>query len=217
MTPRLGRERPRSEIEGDARDSRSEVDRVIRRRRMVREYTSEPVDRETVDALLDLGVRAPSAGFSQGVNFQALDGDDLSRFWELTVDDATRWLERMSTAPVLILVWCSKEAYLDRYAEPDKGWTDRDEGRWPTPFWYVDAGMAAENILLGAVDRRLGACFFGIPPEKVDAVRAGFGVPPDQLVAGVISLGHPAEAEQSGSPLRRARRSRETQVRWGQW
>ena len=45
----------------------------------------------------------------------------------------SRWLRGMRTAPVLILVWTSQEAYLDRYAEPDKGWTDRDLAHWPAP------------------------------------------------------------------------------------
>jgi hypothetical protein len=35
--------------------------------------------------------------------------------------------------------------YLDRYARPDKGRTDRDESRWPVPYWYIDTGFAAGN------------------------------------------------------------------------
>ncbi|WP_460741158.1 nitroreductase family protein [Mariniluteicoccus endophyticus] len=202
---------------GSRGSSPSPFERVVRRRRMVRRYADTPVPRVTVDALVDLGVRAPSAGFTQGVSFQPLDGEDVATFWRLTVDDETRWLENMSTAPVLVMVWASKDAYLDRYTEPDKGWSDRDEARWTAPYWYVDAGMAAENILLGCVDRGLGACFFGIPPQKVDAVREGFGVPSDQLSVGVISLGHPDEPKQSGSPRRRQRVAREDQVHWGQW
>ncbi|WP_141211254.1 nitroreductase family protein [Enemella dayhoffiae] len=191
---------------------------AIRKRRMVRSYADRPVPAEVLEELIDFGVRAPSAGFSQGVSLQLLDGADLQRFWQVTVDRETKWLERMSTAPVLILVWASKDAYLDRYAEPDKGWTDRDEDRWTAPYWFVDAGMAAENILLGAVAHGLGACFFGVPPEKVDAVRREFGVPDEQLSVGVISLGWPAEGEiQSGSPRSRGRIAREQQVHRGNW
>ena len=113
----------------------------------------------------------------------------------------------MRTAPVLILVWTSQEAYLDRYSEPDKGWTDRDLAHWPAPYWYVDAGMAGMAALLCAVDQDLGACFFGVPTAQIPAVRAVFGVPDDQLSVGVISLGYPAPTERpSGSPTRRTRR-----------
>ena len=74
----------------------------------------------------------------------------------------------MRTAPVVIVPLACKDAYLDRYAEPDKGWTDRREDRWPVPYWYVDTGMASLLILQTAVDEGLGACFFGIPGDYVD-------------------------------------------------
>ena len=83
----------------------------------------------------------------------------------------------MRRAPLLIVPLSNKSAYLDRYAEPDKGWTDRDESRWPVPYWDVDAGMAALLMLLTAVDEGLGACFFGVPPDRLAAFREAFGVP----------------------------------------
>ena len=81
----------------------------------------------------------------------------------------------MRRAPLLIVPMSDKQAYLDRYAEPDKGWTDRDEARWPVPYWDVDAGMASLLVLLTAVDEGLGACFFGVPADKVAGLRAAFG------------------------------------------
>ncbi|HEX9359501.1 MAG TPA: nitroreductase family protein [Streptosporangiaceae bacterium] len=47
---------------------------VIRRRRMVRHYdTDRPVPPDVVDRILQNGLRAPSAGFSQGWAFLVLD------------------------------------------------------------------------------------------------------------------------------------------------
>src|SRR5437870_13851560 len=40
---------------------------VLRRRKMVRNSTDEPVAREVVERIVDRGRRAPSGGFSQGV------------------------------------------------------------------------------------------------------------------------------------------------------
>jgi FMN reductase [NAD(P)H] len=40
---------------------------VMRRRRMVRNYTDEPVSREALERIARAGRRAPSGGFSQGV------------------------------------------------------------------------------------------------------------------------------------------------------
>ena len=79
----------------------------------------------------------------------------------------------MRTAPVLVLVWTAPGAYLDRYAQADKGWTDRDPARWTAPYWHVDAGMSVLAMLYAAVDAGLGACFFGVPPNRIAAVADG--------------------------------------------
>ena len=61
---------------------------VVRRRRMVRSYTDEPVDPAVVDRALANAIRAPSAGFSQGWAFLVLDRpEDVRRFWAATSDD----------------------------------------------------------------------------------------------------------------------------------
>src|ERR1700730_11849044 len=97
---------------------------AVLNRRMVRSYDSErPVPRETIDELLRLAMRAPSAGHTQGWQFLVLD-DITSReaFWAATADAvADPWLARVQTAPVLIVVFSDQNAYLERYSEPDKG------------------------------------------------------------------------------------------------
>jgi nitroreductase len=182
---------------------------VVRARRMVRAYDPErPVARETLTGLLELAIRAPSAGFSQGWDFVVLrTPTDTGRFWAATKEDGEpdRWLAGMQTAPALVLCLSDRERYLDRYAEPDKGWSDRDSARWPVPYWDVDTGMAGLLILLGAVDDGLAGCFFGVPPHRQEAVLAEFGAPPGHRIVGVISLGYPAADRRSPS-LRRGRR-----------
>ena len=145
-----------------------ELDEVRRRRRMVRRYDpAVPVPSAALERILDAGLRVPSAGFTQGVSLLVLEGADVERYWTVTTDptaEPDRWLAGMRTAPVLVLVWTAPDAYLDRYARPDKGWTDRDPDRWTAPYWHVDAGMSVLAMLYAAVDEGLGACFFGAPP-----------------------------------------------------
>lgn len=183
---------------------------VVRRRRMVRAYDPDrPVPRDALLAMLDLAVRAPSAGFSQGWDFLVLTAqEDRDLFWRTTSDPGAEpdaWLRGMRTAPALVLCLSDADRYLDRYAEPDKGWTDRDPARWPVPYWDVDTGMAGLLVLLSAVDQGLGGCFFGVPPEHQDGVLAAFGAPAGRRVVGVCSLGYPAPDRRSPS-LRRGRR-----------
>jgi hypothetical protein len=67
--------------------------------------------------------------------------------------------------------------------------------------------MAALLILQTAVDEGLGACFFGIPPERVGAFREAFGVPADHTRSGASTGGHRAAGGATGSPARRGRRA----------
>lgn len=193
---------------------------VVTRRRMVRNYSDEPVDPAAVDRILAAALHAPSAGFSQGWAFLRLDTpDDVARFWTASTppgEGTDSWSAGLRRAPVLIVPLSSKAAYLDRYAEPDKGWTDRDESRWPAPYWDIDTGMATLLMLLTVVDEGLGACFFGIPPERVDGFRAEFGIPADHKPIGVVSIGHRAADRRSPS-LRRGRRDLDTVVHRGNW
>lgn len=195
---------------------------VVRRRRMIREYADIPVDPAFIDRALSNAVRAPSAGFSQGWAFLVLDQPaDVARFWEVSTAPGElpdSWLSGMQTAPVVVIPCSSKAAYLSRYAEPDKGWTDEDEARWPVPFWHMDAAMASLLILLTAVDEGLGACFFGIEPHHDTAVRVAFGIPSDFDPVGAVTLGHRATEEgPSGSPTARKRRPLADVVHRGSW
>ena len=191
---------------------------------MVRNYASKPVDPAVVDRMLANAVRAPSAGFSQGWAFLVLDQPaDLTRFWACTADSTSdeeddSWLRGMRTAPVVVVPLSNKAAYLDRYAQPDKGWADRDESRWPVPYWHIDTGMASLLILQTAVDEGLGACFFGIPPDRIPAFRAEFAVPDEYTPIGAITVGHRTEdTGAKGSPTKRPRRPVEEVVHRGGW
>ena len=197
---------------------------VVDHRRMVRNYADRPVDPDIVERALRNATHAPSAGFSQGWAFLLLDtADDVRRWWQVTTDPEDLahpddWLAGMMRAPVLIVPCSSKAAYLRRYAESDKGWTDLDERHWPMPFWHMDAAMASLLILQTAVDAGLGGCFFGIPVERDAAVREEFGIDPGFDPVGVITLGHrTGDTGNRGSPARRQRKPLADVVHRGGW
>ena len=199
-----------------------EFDEVVRRRRMVRHYDPDrPVPPETVDKLILHALRAPSAGFSQGWGFLVLrEPADRELFWSTTAPAAgdlpEGWLTRMSTAPLIIVALSNKSVYLERYAQADKGWTDRDEKRWPVPYWDIDTGFAALLIHLTAVDEGLGSCFIGLPVETIPAFRSAFGVPEEFAPIGAVTVGYRAPDKRSPS-LRRGHRPVDEVVHHGRW
>jgi nitroreductase len=161
---------------------------------------------------LQHALHAPSAGFSQGWGFLVLDeADDLGRFWKATKGDVN---ESVQTAPVVIVPLAHKQAYLDRYAEPDKGFPPNYEDRWRVPYWHIDTGMAALLILLGVVDNGLGALFFSM--ADATELKAEFGIPEPYDPVGGIALGYRAQDVPSPN-LQRPRRPVEDVVHWGAW
>ncbi|TVT20690.1 nitroreductase family protein [Amycolatopsis acidiphila] len=191
---------------------------VLRRRRMVRTYDPDrPVPAELVDRIVQNGLRAPSAGFSQGWGFLVLDqADDIARFRDAVrpPERPENWFAANVQAPLLIVAHSDKDAYLDRYAQPDKGFTDRSDEWWPAPYWDIDAGFAALLMLLTAVDAGLGACFFGMPKSRIGAYREAFGVPGEFLPIGIVSIGYSDEPPRD---LRDRRRPTAEVVHRGRW
>jgi nitroreductase len=183
---------------------------------MVRRFDQRPVPPETTDAIIDTGRRAPSAGFSQGLELLVLDRPEtVASFWEITRDAELGWdLEDVAAGPTVIVVPLpDARRYLERYAQPDKIAFGMDnEANWPVRFWDIDAAMASMLMLLAAVDLGLGGWFFGITHgerELVDRNRV-----PDHLEPiGYLGLGYPAVDESpSGSWMKLRRRPLEEQI-----
>jgi len=198
--------------------SAMEFQDVVDGRRMVRNFDARPLEPGVVERILANGMRGPSAGFTQGVELLVLEGpEQTGRYWDACFPPARRRRFRwpgLLRAPLLVVPMSSKDAYLDRYAEPDKGWIDRDEGRWPVPYWHVDAAFAAMLMLLTAVDTGLGALFFGV--FRPEALRAEFGVPDRYEPVGALAVGHALPDEPSPS-LARGRRPAAETVHRGGW
>src|SRR3989441_3620409 len=163
---------------------------VVRKRRMVRSFEQRDLPSEVVERILRNALRAPSAGFSQGWAFLVFEGQaQTQQYWDAVGPDHREeftWHD-LFNAPLLIVCLSNKAAYLDRYAEPDKGWTDRSESHWPAPYWDIDTGMAVLLMLLTAVDAGLGALFFGVPPEKIATLREAFGIPLELHPIGTVA------------------------------
>jgi nitroreductase len=193
---------------------------VVRRRRMVRSYEDRPLPPGALDRMLENAVRAPSAGFTQGWDFLVLEGrEETARFWDATLGgrarDAFAW-PGLLQAPAIVVALSHERAYADRYAEPDMGWTDRDESGWPVPYWHVDAGFAALLMMLTAVDAGLGALFFGIFPRHLEPFREACGVPERYTPVGAVAVGYP-EPDRGSRSLQRGRRPLHEVVHRGRW
>ncbi len=167
---------------------------------MVRNYTDKPVDGAALDRILNAAVHAPSAGFSQGQRFVVIT-DPETRTAVADCGGERAYLDKgfdpwLSVAPVHIVLCADRQAYVDRYAEPDKGGIED----WTVPYWWVDAGASLMAILYAVVDEGLAAGFLGA--HAFDGLGQILDIPSDILIAGVVTIGHRAPDRGSSSVTR---------------
>jgi nitroreductase len=186
---------------------------------MVRRLDPRPLPAEVLDRILHSATRAPSAGFSQGLDLLVLEGPEaVRRFWLATTDPRFGTPYSAAEPPVIVLVLSDKQAYLDRYAAPDKAGLGMEvEQGWPVPYWDLDAAMAAMLMLLAAVDEGVGAWYFGVF-HGAERLLADLGVPAGRRLIGAVALGYPAAGDRPGGSARtRLRRPLDQIVHRGRW
>lgn len=191
---------------------------LLKKRRMVRNFTDEPVSEEVIQRILDAARRGPSAGYTQGQDFIVVTDEAVKRRLAEICTEKSYTDEGfdpfISKAPVLIVPCTTENAYHRRYQEPDKVKADGSEIFWPVPYWFMDVGHAVMLILLAVVQENLAAGFAG--SKDLQAVRDTLGIPDEVTPVGVIPVGHPAPDKRSPS-LKRGRRELNNQVHWGKW
>lgn len=186
---------------------------VLFSRRSIRRYRSNVVSEAIVERVLTAAIWAPSAHNRQPWRFAVLTGVQKKRALakamgqrlqhDLQADgapqaviqkDVQRSYERISSAPVLILLCLSMED-MDQYPDPRR---QRNE-------WIMAAqstAMAGQNLLLAAQAEGLGACWMCAPLFCPDVVRETLVLPDDWQPQGLITLGYAAESkEKTREPL----------------
>lgn len=191
---------------------------VVRKRRMVRRFTDEPVAPDVIERIMELTRRAPSAGYTQGQSFVVVTRPDLKEAIAKLCGEEF-YVEKgfdpfISQAPVLVVPCTSEAAYHNRYREPDKVRDDGSEIEWPIPYWHMDIGCAVMVLLLAVVDEKLSAGFAG--SWDLAALRALLDIPAEVTPVGVIPIGHGAHDKPSPS-LKRGRKPVKEQVHREKW
>ena len=193
---------------------------VVNKRKMIRSFTEEPIPEEKITTLLKNFFRGPSAGFSQGIELLVLkDKKDIERYFnclgpkeERQKGVLSKW-SKLENAQLILIPIAHKDTYLERYAQPDKGWTDKSESHWPVPFWLTDTAMASMITLLTVVDLKLGAIFVGLSEEQ--AIRKEFSIPDDYKPIGAILIGNPDPSDPPSPSLKRGRRNIDKLIHYG--
>jgi nitroreductase len=144
----------------------------LRRARQVREFEPVRVDREALDALVDVARWSGSSRNSQPWRFIVVTDERRIRELAGIGLPQTRALNTAMAAIAIVL--------------------PVEEGR-EVGLAYDD-GRVAERILIGAGMLGLGAGIAWARSDVREAVGAVLGLPPDRIVRTIVALGHPTEA-----------------------
>jgi nitroreductase len=146
---------------------------VVRTRRTTKAFGSEPLDRATLEELLDLARWAPNHHLTNPWRFRVLGPQALARLKDAAGPEAGAKLDR---APTLVAVSALQ------HGEGAGGAIQDEEDLLAT-------GCAAYLVLLGAQERGL-AGYWRTPAVLRSAEgRAALGIPDDERPIGLLHLG----------------------------
>ncbi|MCI2058684.1 MAG: nitroreductase family protein [Oscillibacter sp.] len=154
-------------------------------RRSVRNFQDRPVPRDTLQGLAADAVLAPSGSNIQPWEFILVDDPEL-------VGSIVTYSPGIVHAPPCLAVICS-----------DQERALRKGGRLgKEQLALMDISMAAENLMLSAVDRGLGSCAVkSFPPQVIQKL---LGLPENIWPELIVTLGYPVSARLRVPPKRPA-------------
>ncbi|MFL5818768.1 MAG: nitroreductase [Conexibacter sp.] len=146
------------------------VETAIRTRRTHKVYGAEPLDRATLDELLELATWAPNHHLTNPWRFRVLGPRSLAALKQAAGPEAAAKLDR---APTLVCV-SAVQAGEDSVADEED---------------LLAAGCAVYALLLGAHARGLAAYWRTPAVLRSDAGRAALGLPDEERAIALVHLG----------------------------
>ncbi len=173
---------------------------IIKSRRSVRHYRTDPVPDALLRRLLLAATWAPSAHNRQPWRFVVVQvpatrrrlADAMAARWRADAAEPgqiERARARLRAAPVLILL-CMTMVDMDVYPDARRQQAERIMA-------VQSVALAGQNLLLMAHAAGLGACWLCAPLFCPDVVRATLELPSDYEPVGLITLGYPLEPNDS--------------------
>jgi nitroreductase len=158
---------------------------VIRERRSIRSFKSDPLPENALNQILEAARWAPSAGNVQPWEFFVVRSEEQKK----GLAKAALGQMFLAEAPVVIVVCAVPSRSARRYRE-----------RGEKLYCIQDTAAATQNILLSATAIGLGTCWIGAFDEE--GVRRVLGLGLDMKPVALIPVGYPAE--KPSPPRRRA-------------
>jgi nitroreductase len=166
------------------------VREAIRTRVSVKDFETEPVDRETLDALLELAVLAPNHRMTEPLEFRVMGDGAKAAYAEALAARKTKKIEDPGVAAAVrekvLRGHMSVPTMVAVLVREDENPEIREED-------YATAWMAIQNLSLAAVAEGLGTHIKTGAVLGDPALREALGVGAGQRLVSIVFVGRPAE------------------------
>jgi nitroreductase len=147
---------------------------IIKKRRSVRRFKSDPIPEEAIDKLIEAIIWAPSAGNLQSRKFYFVFREDLKE----KLAKAALNQNFIAQAP-LIIVACGDERIVENYGQRGK-----------EIYMICEVAASIQNLMLVATEQGLGTCWIGAFNEE--DVKEILNLPENLKPIAIIPVGWPA-------------------------
>lgn len=126
-------------------DAVSAVSELMLSRRSIRQYKDEPISREVLDEILNLGLNAPNGKNRQAYEIRVLGQTTIDAITAAVVNDNPQLAERPGFKNIFVNAPCVICIANDKIYDMSQ----------------IDCGLLGENIILAAWARGIGSCCLG--------------------------------------------------------
>jgi nitroreductase len=200
--------------------SESSFGALLRKRRQVYGFKSEPIAAKVLTTVLENAAHVPSAGFTQDFDLIVVkDTVTKTRLAEAAGESEYQKLgmsksDFISTAPVIVVPCGNKKRYEDKYGTAEDGRR--------LPWWLIDASFASLALMISAVEQGLAASFLGaLDDDKIEKI---LNLPKDHTVVplAIVPIGYKSLEDKSwwnqrSEKIQRTRRRLDDIVHWDKW
>ena len=153
----------------------NDILKALANRRSVRQFSDLPLDKETINTILEAGMRGPSCVNSKDWYFVVVtDREMLNKM----ADVNGRPAEPLRSAQAGILVCGDLQRAFPK--APD--------------YWVIDGSIAIQNMILAAYSLGVGSVWLGTWPQsdRVVGQQKLFDLPEYVVPHSILALGYPA-------------------------
>jgi nitroreductase len=171
---------------------------IIQQRRSIRAYQDKPIERETVNQIIQAAMRAPTAGNMMLYSIIEIEDQAIKEKLARSCDNQPF----IARAPLVLLFLADYQRWIDFFVASDvegycatRGKEMRLPGEGDLLLACCDALIAAQTAVIAAESLGIGSCYIGDIMEQYEYHRELLDLPQYVFPITLVCFGYPKTGE----------------------